>query len=68
MTGLLALTMAAAAGEPEPVLHLRDEPGQPELVLDLGPLQLPAGAGHHGVRQPMTQWVRVPRRAACCIT
>ncbi len=57
---LVPAVPAAGAAQLAPTLRIADDSGNRELVLELGPLELPAGAAHHEVRQPEAQTVEVP--------
>jgi hypothetical protein len=54
----LALPTVALAQEPP--LRIVDDTERRELVIELGPLDLPANADHHDVPQPATRAVTVP--------
>lgn len=56
--GLLLLPVPALAQEPP--LRIVDDTARRELVIELGPLDLPANADHHDLAQPATRGVAVP--------
>lgn len=58
----LAFLSAAlpASAQEGPSLRIREDIGRGELIIELGPLALPAGAGHHEVAQPAAQRARIP--------
>ncbi len=58
---VLTLVVAGVARAQEsPVLQIYDDRGARELVIELGPIELPAHASHHEVRQPEAQRVQIP--------
>lgn len=53
-------TVPQAAQVQEPPLRIVDDAERRELVIELGPLDLPANADHHDVAQPATRAVTIP--------
>lgn len=61
--GLSALLLAPtrrAAAQAVPTLRIVDDPREREVVIEVGPLDLPARAGHHQIRQPAAQTAKIP--------
>jgi hypothetical protein len=63
LTLLAAATMAMAStttAQDEPLLSVRNNSAQQELIFELGPLHLEAGADHGHVTQPRAQAIALP--------
>lgn len=59
VVAMLALVLPVG-GQNEPVLSVRNNAEQQELIFELGPLHLEANADHGGVTQPRAQGVALP--------
>jgi hypothetical protein len=57
---MTAITLARAGHAQEPLLSARLDGAAQEIVFEIGPLHLPANAGHDAVTQPKGQGVGLP--------
>lgn len=60
VAALLVPTASTAMAQEPPVLRVSHDPSAREIVMELGPIDLPANSDHHDLTQPAAQRVALP--------